>query len=47
MEEFGLGDEISVLPCLHAFHGACIRKWLLMRNRCPTCLKAVIPDSPQ
>ncbi|CAM9381966.1 unnamed protein product [Ectocarpus fasciculatus] len=47
MEEFGLGDEVSVLPCLHAFHGACIRKWLVMRNRCPTCLKAVIPDSPQ
>ncbi|CAM9336986.1 unnamed protein product, partial [Scytosiphon promiscuus] len=46
MVDFELGDEISILPCLHAFHGECIRKWLLLRNRCPTDMQPVVPDSP-
>lgn len=39
--------QVSVLPCEHAFHGVCIRKWLLMRNRCPTDMQPVVPDSPK
>eukprot|EP00903_Cladosiphon_okamuranus_P007197 g6988.t1 len=46
MTDFEADDEISVLPCDHAFHSVCIRKWLLMRNRCPTDMQPVVPESP-
>lgn len=34
-DEFGGGQRVAVLPCQHAFHEACIHKWLLQRATCP------------
>lgn len=34
LETLGAGQSCCRPPCLHAFHGACLREWL---NRSPTC----------
>jgi len=32
-------DSVTVLPCQHAYHTACAKKWLLqVDRRCPTCM---------
>mmetsp|Transcript_48100 Transcript_48100/g.114314 ORF Transcript_48100/g.114314 Transcript_48100/m.114314 type:complete len:393 (+) Transcript_48100:131-1309(+) len=32
-------DSVTVLPCQHAYHTECARKWLLQTDRrCPTCM---------
>ena len=42
LEAFRGGEEIRELPCRHAFHRACVDKWLLRSSRkCPTCRAAV------
>ena len=34
-------------PCAHAFHAACIDKWLFECERtCPTCRDVVLPELP-
>ena len=34
----GNGEAVSSLPCEHAFHEACISKWLCERRvACPMC----------
>jgi hypothetical protein len=30
-------QEWVQLPCLHIFHGACIRRWLIRHDTCPIC----------
>ncbi|KAK4767988.1 hypothetical protein SAY87_003129 [Trapa incisa] len=38
LAEFSSGEEIRVLPqCGHAFHVACIDKWLESHSSCPSC----------
>lgn len=36
-----VGEEISILPCLHAYHSKCISDWLAKRKLCPLCRKPV------
>ena len=35
-----LGDEVTMLPCKHWFHGGCISPWLGISNTCPCCRRS-------
>merc|ERR1719436_101167 len=37
LEEFGDGDEVKTLPCLHIYHQKCVERWLGTDNSCPVC----------
>lgn len=37
IDEINLGDEVTVLPCKHWFHGECVVLWLKEHNTCPIC----------
>jgi E3 ubiquitin-protein ligase RNF115/126 len=37
IDEMHLGDEVTVLPCKHWFHGECVILWLKEHNTCPIC----------
>ena len=37
LELFKNGDKIISLPCIHIYHGECIKKWLLNNYFCPLC----------
>jgi hypothetical protein len=41
LEKYEAGDEIMRLPCLHPFHGACIREWFKSSKKCPVCNEEV------
>ncbi|KAG2238652.1 hypothetical protein Bca4012_015682 [Brassica carinata] len=44
LTEFSDGEEIRILPlCGHAFHVACIDKWLASRSSCPSCRRVLVP----
>ena len=36
-DDFKLNELVQQLPCLHLYHRACIRPWLVVRNSCPLC----------
>ena len=38
-------EKLKVLPCGHAFHGLCLRRWLHRSRTCPTCRTALAPDA--
>lgn len=37
IDEMHEGDEVTVLPCKHWFHGECVVLWLKEHNTCPIC----------
>lgn len=37
LAEMMVGEEVLSLPCVHTFHPACIRQWLMQSTCCPTC----------
>ena len=46
LAELGAGGAVKAMPCgsrrvPHAFHAACIERWLGMHNSCPTCRTAL------
>lgn len=45
LEQFSRGDTVSVLPCAHFYHPACIYEWLRTRLQCPVCRTPVASES--
>ena len=37
LEDFVDGDSLRPLPCAHAYHVACIDRWLADHDACPCC----------
>ena len=37
LEDFRVGDQVRILPCLHSYHCSCIDTWLLEHGDCPIC----------
>ncbi|AVK75852.1 Ring finger protein [Pandoravirus neocaledonia] len=37
LDDFAEGDQLRILPCTHAYHTACIDRWLAGHNACPCC----------
>ena len=50
MDNVDIGDEITMLPCKHWFHGECVGAWLKEHDTCPHCRQSITPkdgDSPR
>ena len=37
LENFKIGENSIILPCIHIFHSECIKKWMKSKNVCPIC----------
>ncbi|KAL8765224.1 MAG: hypothetical protein Q9209_007617 [Squamulea sp. 1 TL-2023] len=47
MDNVEHGDEVTVLPCQHWFHGDCVGAWLKEHDTCPHCRQGIMPkDAP-
>ncbi|KAJ6803588.1 putative E3 ubiquitin-protein ligase HIP1 [Iris pallida] len=44
LEEYKDKESMGKLKCGHEFHSSCIKKWLLIKNACPICKGAALPD---
>ena len=45
LEEFGVGDKFTALPCLHLFHFECIESYLKTKMQCPVCKLEITQES--
>ena len=43
MDNVNVGDEVTVLPCSHWFHGDCVGAWLKEHDTCPHCRQGIMP----
>lgn len=47
-DAFAPGERTRTLRCRHAYHAACVDKWLLKKkNCCPLCQRAVGPEEEE
>eukprot|EP01048_Picozoa_sp_COSAG05_P004754 COSAG05_NODE_267_length_12595_cov_7.076905_14_plen_287_part_00 len=46
-DDFRDGQEVTVLPCSHRYHAACVAPWLLQNNSCPACRFKITTESLQ
>lgn len=48
MDAVEIGDEVTMLPCKHWFHGDCVGAWLKEHDTCPHCRQGIMPkDAPE
>ena len=45
MDNVEIGDEVTVLPCSHWFHGECVGMWLKEHDTCPHCRQGIMPKA--
>ena len=45
MDNVEIGDEVTILPCSHWFHGTCVSAWLKEHDTCPHCRKGIADRS--
>lgn len=45
MDAVEIGDEVTVLPCKHWFHGDCVGAWLREHDTCPHCRQGIMPKN--
>ena len=43
MDAVDIGDEVTILPCNHWFHGECVGAWLKEHDTCPHCRAGIMP----
>ncbi|MCJ1370422.1 hypothetical protein MMC20_001635 [Loxospora ochrophaea] len=43
MDNVEVGDQVTVLPCSHWFHGDCVGAWLKEHDTCPHCRQGIMP----
>ena len=43
MDNVEVGEEITMLPCKHWFHGDCVGAWLKEHDTCPHCRQSITP----
>ena len=36
-QTYKINSEVLYMPCLHLYHKACIIRWLINNDKCPTC----------
>lgn len=41
ISDFEEGEEVRMLPCIHAYHKDCIDKWLSQKINCPVCQRPI------
>lgn len=37
LEDYGVGESLRHLPCLHSYHGGCVDRWFEHSVECPVC----------
>ena len=42
MDAVDIGDEVTILPCNHWFHGDCVGAWLKEHDTCPHCRAGIM-----
>lgn len=47
MDNVSVGDEVTVLPCSHWFHGECVGAWLKEHDTCPHCRQGIMPKDSE
>ena len=44
LEDFVIGDKLTILPCYHNFHSSCVKEWLRHSHNCPLCRTDIYDD---
>ncbi|KAG2182468.1 hypothetical protein INT43_007398 [Umbelopsis isabellina] len=44
-EDFGVAEQVLILPCQHFFHQDCIKQWLQVNGTCPICRHSLVGSS--
>ena len=38
---YKLNKKFMMTPCNHSYHAMCLKKWMEIREECPTCRQAI------